>query len=457
MVIISGEREKVTGGRVAEVKMGGLAERLGIKAGDIVVGVNGMPVRDVLDVMYHCASDGVEGIEIERDGRRFTLHEALDAELDEEIDDELGLEFENWTFDGIKRCHNRCLFCFVDQLPSGMRQSLYVKDDDYRYSVLCGNFVTLTNLTGDDWARLEEQRPGPLRVSVHSTDRELRRLLLGNPKAPDIIEQLKRLGRLRIAVHAQVVLVPGTNDGQHLEKTVEDLATLYPTVRSVAVVPVGRTGHASPHAATLREFTREESCALVDRVAVWQRGFRKKLGFGLVYLADELYLRAGRRVPSARSYDGFPQYENGVGMVRSLLDDWARVRRKLMSDRGKSDTEGGQRQATIVCGTAIASVMGEIVDGLAEVSGLRARLLPIENAFFGSTVTVSGLLTGGDVLKALRGRDLGDVVILPRAMLDSKGELTLDDESPESLGRKLGMPVEFAGTVSDMVRLWSQP
>lgn len=438
-MIVNSEVANRTGGRVVRVEAGGLAERLGILPGDRILAVNGATVRDVLDVMYQCADEGAVRIEVERDGRLFSL--------EGEGDDELGLEFEEMTFDGIRRCRNRCLFCFVDQLPRGLRTSLYVKDDDYRYSVLCGNFVTLTNLTEDDWERLESQRLSPFRVSVHATDNDLRRTLLGNPEAPDVVEQLKRLARLRIAVHCQVVLVPGRNDGAYLERTVGDLAALHPTVESIAIVPVGRTRYADP--ALSRGFTIPECVALVERARVWQREYRKKYGVGLVYLADELYLRADCPLPSAASYDGFPQYENGIGLVRVLLDDWRRERQRI----AKAGKRGGSNRLTAVCGTAIAPLLGEILAELGEVGGPQVHLVPVENSFFGPTVTVSGLLTGADVLDALRGVDPGDLVVLPRAMLDSEGVFTLDGESPGSLEEKLRRPVMFAGTVSEIMRL----
>ncbi len=428
------------GGRITHVKSGGLAERLGVRPGDVLVSINSTVVRDVLDVMYSCADAGAIEMELVRGGQRVCVRGTGDGDL--------GLEFEALTFDGMRRCRNRCRFCFVDQLPQGMRSTLYVKDDDYRYSVLCGNFVTLTNLSDDDWERLREQRLGPLRVSVHTTDLGLRRWMLGNPQAPDVLEQLGRLGELRIPVHCQIVLVPGVNDGRHLERTILDLAALHPTVQSMAVVPVGHTRHGAFGVSEQPEFTVAECRALVDRAGWWQREFRAKLGCGLVYLADEFYLRAERRVPSARSYDGFPQYENGVGMVRALLDDWRRVRSRV-----GHKAASGSRRATVGCGTAIASVLGEIVSELAEIGGPKVDLVPVENAFFGPTVTVSGLLTGGDVVRALEGQDLGDVVVLPRAMLDRPGELTLDDESPASLEARLKRPVRFAATISELLRL----
>lgn len=419
-----------------------MAERLGIKPGDRILAVNGTAVRDVLDVMYQCADEGAVRIEVERDSRRFSL--------EGEGDGDLGLEFEELTFDGMKRCRNRCVFCFVDQLPRGLRKSLYVKDDDYRYSVLCGNFVTLTNLTEDDWERLESQRLGPLRVSVHTTDNDLRRTLLGNQNAPDILEQLERLARLHITVHCQVVLVPGRNDGAHLEKTVGDLAGLYPTVESVAIVPVGHTRYARQTVES-PGFTVAECAALVEKALAWQREYRRKYGVGLIYLADELYLRAGRPVPSAASYDGFPQYENGIGLVRVLLDDWRRERRRI----ARIGKWRRSQRVTAVCGTAIAALLGEILTDLAEAGGPRVDLVPVENSLFGATVTVSGLLGGADVVDALRRVDPGDLVVLPRAMLDSEGALTLDGESPGSLEEKLKRPVRFAGTISEMMRLLS--
>ncbi len=420
------------GGIIAAVRTGSVAEELGLRPGDELLSINGHPLRDVIDYRFYGAEEELELV-IRRDGQR------LVCLLERSYGEELGIEFVEPTFDGIRRCNNRCPFCFVDQLPRGMRRSLYVKDDDYRLSFLFGNFVTLTNLTEADWQRLAEQRLSPLYVSVHATDLALRRRLLGNPSAPDVLQQIGRLGELGIRVHAQIVLVPGLNDGEHLARTVADLAALHPTVQSIAVIPVGLTKHRPPG---LRPYTPDEARAIVTQVESWQRQYRARYGVGLVYAADEWYLLAGKEVPQAEEYDGFPQLENGVGLTRLLLDERLQI------------TGGGLQvgKVTLVCGTLIAPVLEALVAEWGKsVAFPQSVVIPVENRFFGPTVTVSGLLVGRDVIEALRGRDLGEVVFLPRAMFDAAGERTLDDMSPAEIEERLGTRVEVAGTLGEVI------
>ena len=421
------------GGIIAAVRAGSVAEELGLRPGDELLSINGHPLRDIIDYRFYGAEEELELV-IRRDGQR------LVCLVERGYGEELGIEFVEPTFDGVRRCNNRCPFCFVDQLPRGMRRSLYIKDDDYRLSFLFGNFVTLTNLTEADWQRLAEQRLSPLYVSVHATDLALRRRLLGNPSAPDILQQIGRLGELGIQVHAQIVLIPGLNDGEPLARTVADLAALHPTVQSIAVIPVGLTKHRPPG---LRPYTPDEARAIVAQVAAWQRQYRARYGVGLVYAADEWYLLAGEEMPRAEEYDGFPQLENGVGLTRVLLDE-------------RLQASGGGLQVgkvTLVCGTLIAPVLKAMVAEWGEsVAFPKSVVIPVENRFFGPTVTVSGLLVGRDVIEALRGRDLGEVVFLPRAMFDAAGERTLDDMSPAEIEERLGTRVEVARTMGEVVR-----
>jgi putative radical SAM enzyme (TIGR03279 family) len=454
------------GGVIIAVREGSIAEELGLQPGDELLSINGHLLRDVIDYRFYGAEEELELV-IERDGERMV------CAVERGYDQELGLEFAEPTFDGLRLCNNHCQFCFLKGLPQGMRRSLYVRDDDYRYSFLFGNFVTLTNLTETDWNRLAKQRLSPLYVSVHATDLALRRRILGNPAAPDVVEQLKRLGSLGIQVHAQIVLIPGLNDGPHLARTVADLAALYPTVQSIAVVPVGLTRY---HRGPFRTYRPEEAGPILNQISAWQRKYRHQHGLNLVYASDEWYLLAGLDVPPAADYDGFPQLENGVGLTRVLLDERVQgargrgqeargrgqeargrgqeARSKGQEARGRRQGEGGKGQeaegkgkVTLVCGTLIAPVLAGKV---AELPGMEVEVIPVENRFFGPTVTVSGLLTGRDVIEALQGRDLGDVVFLPRAMFDASGELTLDDMSPAAIAEALGVRVEVAGTMGEV-------
>jgi putative radical SAM enzyme (TIGR03279 family) len=429
------------GGVIESVAPGSLGEALGLRPGDVLLAVNGQPVRDVIDVQFYAAEEFLQ-LAVEREGEEWLL------EGERDYGDELGLSFVHPTFDvDIRRCANNCDFCFVKQNAPGMRKSLYIKDDDYRYSFLFGNFVTLTNLKAADWERLEEQRLSPLYVSVHATDLELRRRFLSRKAAPDVMDQLRRLAELNVEVHTQVVLVPGLNDGEHLARTVRDLETLRGRpVASVGVVPVGLTKH---HPGRCRTYNRAESGALLDQVQPWREANRKRWGRAFLYPSDEWYLVAGRDVPPARAYDGFPQAENGVGMVRRLLDEWQAL---------KTGLPAKLPPATLACGTLIAPVLGDIVAELNELAAAGWRLVPVANELLGSVTTVSGLLAGRDVIAALRQEagSLGDLVLLPRAMFTGRygassalPGTTLDDLHISDIEASLGVPVRMAGTLSD--------
>lgn len=418
---------------MASVQKGGLPDRLDLQPGDRLIAINGHILRDVIDFHFY-ASEEELGLETERGGQR------LFCQVQREYGEEFGLHFTDDVFDGLRRCDNRCAFCFVDQMPPGMRDSLYVKDDDYRYSFLHGNFVTLSNWTEEDWERVAKQHLSPLYISVHATEPELRRRIFSNPRLPDVRLQLGRLAELGVEMHTQIVLVPGLNDGQPLERTVEDLTALHPAVRSIGVVPVGLTKY---HAAGLRLLTAEEQRAVLERIVAWQAENRRRFGVAVVYPSDELYLRAGFPVPPAEEYDGFPQLENGIGLVRQLLDEWQGVKAE--------DRRPARGKGVVVCGTLVAPILGRMVEELTGGLGVDIRVVPVENEFFGSTVTVSGLLTGVDVVSALAGRDLGDVVFLPRAMFDATGKVTLDDLTLGEIESRVGVPVSRAGFMGQML------
>jgi putative radical SAM enzyme (TIGR03279 family) len=390
----------MTGGVVVAVMPGSSAQAAGVRRGDALLKVNGHRVRDVLDVQFYAADEELDLL-IHRAGTDLSLHVRRDYGLP------LGLDFASPVFDGLYKCRNQCDFCFVSQMPPGMRQTLYVRDDDYRYSVLYGNFITLTRLTPQDWARLKEQRLSPLYVSVHSTEPELRRQILGKRTIPDVLTQIDRLADLGIELHAQIVLVPGVNDGPHLMRTLSDLQDRYPAIQSVGVVPVGLTRY---HHGGCRSYRALEVAEIIAQIAPLQQACRDRFGLTWVYLSDEWYLLAGIDVPEAEAYDGYPQVENGIGLVRQFLDD---------SLSAKALVARGMRY-TLICGTLIAPVMQRVVDGLSNGDGPQIDVLPVPNQLFGETVTVSGLLAGGDVVAALRAHELGDVVVLPRAMFSER-------------------------------------
>ncbi|HZU14234.1 MAG TPA: DUF512 domain-containing protein [Chloroflexota bacterium] len=456
-----GKRRAVRGGVVDAVDVGSPGALAGIRPGDVISAVNGRRLRDAVDFQFFTADEPVVDVEVMRPANGH-LRESVRIERDP--DEVLGVSFTEPTFTPIRECNNHCPFCFIDQLPAEMRSSLYIRDDDYRYSFLFGNFVTLTNLNERDWERLEEQRLSPLYVSVHATDLEMRRTLLGNPKAPDILAQFERLFALGIRVHTQVVTCPGMNDGEILERTIADLSAYVPSVLSIGVVPVGLTrtpqeilagpepscSRILPSAADLplRTFKPEEARAVVRQTRRWQRHFRRGYGCSLVYASDEFYLLCDERVPPATAYDGYPQYENGIGMVRDLIDDAHRLHRRL---RRRENPPRTGRSATLVCAEMIGDCLQRLVANWAALTGADVDLTVLSNSFFGPRVRVSGLLTGRDII-ANADRYRGDLVVLPTVMLDKTGSRTIDGMTPAELEAALGKPITFAGYLSEVDR-----
>ena len=408
---------------VSRVEPGSLVERAGLREGDEVIAVDGQPIRDVIDYRF-CTAE--ESFEIAY--RRGT--EGHVAFIERDYSHPLGLDFQCPTSDGIRRCSNGCDFCFISQMPPGLRRSLYVRDDDYRYSFIFGNFITLTNLRDEDWQRIQEQHLSPLYVSVHTTDPKQRMALLRNPNAPDILSQLRRLQRIGVEMHTQIVLCPGMNDGPAMEKTITDLGRLWPAVRSVAIVPVGVTRY--QHRG-IQPVSTTQATELVRRSRELAAHYRRELGIGLVYLSDELYLLANEPLPACEEYDGYPQLENGVGMLRLFLDQWL-----SLSSQPPVMRACAGRRVTLVTGTLFASTLQPISEQIARRTRSTIRVRPIVNRFFGPAVTVAGLLTAKDVVAALRDEEVGDLLILPGAMFDASGARSLDDCTTEEISEALG-------------------
>lgn len=424
-------------GVVRAVARGSVGARLGLRPGDRLLEVNGQPVDDVIDVQFYAAEDHVSL----RWRRGEVLHAAESARRSGQA---LGLEFEHPTFDiDIRRCNNLCPFCFVLQTAPRMRRTLYIKDDDYRYSFLFGHFVTLTNLSQHDWQRIETQRLSPLYVSVHATDVERRRQCLANPKAPDIMAQLGWLAERGIEVHTQLVITPGLNDGPLAEQSVRDLSSLYPSVRSVSVVPVGLTRH---HKYGHRAHTRQEAEAMVEAVHAWQADYQARLGVRFVYLTDEWYLCTGRPVPERGATDGLDLHENGLGMVRRFLDEWGEVQPEL-----KRGPRLKARSGTLVTGTLFRPTLQETAQEFNRAGGTSLRVESVTNERLGHGITVAGLLMADDVVAQLAGQPLGDVVVLPRVMFDHPQGISLDDRSPLDVAQALGRPVFLADGMGDVL------
>jgi len=419
-------------GAISAVEPHTLAERVGLQPGDELFSINGHLLEDVIDVRF-CSAEEHLALRVRRDGHEFTI------EAERRYDEPLGLEFAHPTFDGVRRCNNRCAFCFVAQLGPGLRRSLYVKDDDYRYSFLFGNYVTLTNLDEKDWVRIGEQHLSPLYISVHATNPDLRRQILQNPAAPDLMVQLRHLADLGIVVHAQIVVLPALNDGPYLDRSLGNLAGLYPAVRSVSVVPVGLTRF---HKGNCRVHTDAEMRAVFEQVTRWQARLYERLGVNFVYLADEWYLRLGEEIPPAAAYDGLDLTENGVGLVSRFLNHASRM------------THDASRMAhhasrTLVTGTLFAPLLRQVTAEFPNV-----EVVPVVNRSFGETVTVAGLLAGRDVVAQLRERDLGDVVVLPAVMFSGPEGQSLDEMWPQEVGEALDRPVIVGMTLGG--ETWTQ-
>ena len=414
-------------GVVSTVEDRGLADLAGIEPGDEILTVNGLPVRDIIDFRFH-TSDTRVSILLRRSGREFTVT------IDKDYDDSLGLDFTEELFDGVITCRSRCVFCFVDNLPRGMRKTLYIKDDDYRLSFLHGNFITLGALQQHDIVRILEQRLSPLYVSVHATDPLLRKRLMPGGR-PDVMPVLQKLAKGGIQLHTQIVLCPGLNDGERMDRTIRDLAQLYPDVKSIAVVPAGLTKYAE--ARDWEPFSAARAKAVLRQVRMWQRQLRRRLGTRLVFASDELYLLAGSRLPGAAAYERYPQFQNGVGIARSFLDELHRMSRKLPAELPHPISAG------LITGRLAEPFIRQLADILNGIENARFEVLPIDNDFLGPSVTAAGLVTGGDMIAQLRGRDLPDILFVPNVML--RDEAFLDDvtvhDVSEALDRRV-IPIE---------------
>ena len=412
---------------ITGVDPGSPAAKAGLKPGDTLISVNGHEIRDVLDYRFYCESARLL-LEYSREGsvRRKRLRK--------EESEPLGLDFESYLMDKPRSCVNHCLFCFIDQLPKGMRDTLYFKDDDARLSFLQGNYITLTNLSAREQQRIMDLRISPINVSVQATDPEVRCRLLGNPRAGDCYEIMRRFAARRIHMDCQIVVCPGLNDGETLQKTMEDLAALYPQVSSVSVVPVGLTRHREGLAA-LTPVDAAIAGEIIDRVDAFGEKCLVDCGSRIFACGDELYRKAGREVPDWDYYEGFPQFENGVGMLRSLEDEF----RDALADRPEAPDPVPFAVAT---GGAAYPLFQKLLQLLADSCySVKGRLYGIRNDFFGESVNVAGLLTGQDLIAQLKGKELGKKLLISVSMLRYGGDVFLDDTPLSAVSEALGVPV----------------
>jgi putative radical SAM enzyme (TIGR03279 family) len=417
------------GVEITAVDDGGLGQELGLTVGDRILSINGKRLRDYIDFQFYSGSEDELKIEVEKaSGDRWEV----EVEIDEgEI---WGLDFETFM---PRQCANECLFCFCEMNPPDARPSLFFRDEDIRLSFLHGNYTTMTSMSRDEMTRIVEQRLSPQYVSVHATDMEVRKFLLGRTKIDDVLEKMRYFISHGIEMHAQIVLCPRINDGKHLEQTVHDLAALFPGVQSAAIVPLGLNKH-HKRRELLTPVTNEWCGEIIDQVTPWQRDFNRRFGTRFAFLGDEFYLRAGRPVPGTAHYEQSPQIEDGVGMVRRFLEDF-----KKMTKRRKQATARPLR-GTITTGTLFYPIMKECVQEFNAQFGTELKPVAVVNDYFGDECTVAGLLSGRDFLKA-REQYAGDFLVLPPECVSSERERFLDDLTLPQLSAELGLPVYKEG------------
>lgn len=414
---------------VDSVEKGSIAEKAGILPQDIIISVDGHEIRDVLDYRFYTASEKLT-VKIHRGADLF------DVKIRKGEYDDLGLGFENELMDECRSCRNKCIFCFIDQNPKGMRDSLYFKDDDSRMSFLTGSYITLTNLDERDVERVIEMRLSPVNVSVHTTDPELRVKMLNNRFAGESLQTLRRFAEAGIELHCQIVVCRGVNDGENLDRTMRDLIELYPAVQSVSIVPAGLTKYREG-LYPLEPFTPEDCADVIARVDKAREVSKQAHGSAVFCSADELYLKAGIPLPDEDYYEGYPQFENGVGMITSMRAEVADELEHLAEDY---DLAAIHKKVSVATGEAAYGVISETVKALCEkVPGLECNVYNIKNDFYGENITVAGLITGGDLIAQLRGKELGTALYLPSVMLRYERDLFLDGVSLDEVESALGV------------------
>ncbi|MBM7686536.1 DUF512 domain-containing protein [Defluviitalea raffinosedens] len=415
--------------KITKVLSGSIAEELGIEEGDILLAINDQSIEDVFDYRYLLSDEFITLLV------RKNSQEEWEFEIEKEIDEDLGLVFENELMDDLKPCRNKCVFCFIDQLPPHMRKTVYFKDDDWRMSFLYGNYITLTNMSDKDFERLLFYRLSPMNISVHATDPEVRKKMLNNRFAGDILERIKRIVDAGIEVNCQIVLCKGLNDGEILEKTIKDLGQFLPGIKSTSVVPVGISKFRH-ELYPLIPFEKEDARAVIKIIHKWQDYFKKKYNNSFIYAADEFYLTGEVEIPEFEKYEDFPQIENGVGMVALMkheFDEYYKTLPEVLDE---------YIDVSIATGVITYPFICELVDRLNQkYPNLSVRIYPITNYFFGEKITVSGLMTGQDLLGQLKHKELGSRLLLPQNAFRDNDTILLDDMYVEDLEKELNIPI----------------
>ena len=425
------------GGIISAIHQGSLAEELELVPGDKIISINEQELTDIIDLSFALADEEIEMLIEHENGEQEIIA------FEKDIDEELGAEFESAVFGKIRQCANNCYFCFVDQVAPNMRDSLYIKDDDYRLSFLYGNFVTMTNMGPRDLERIHRLHLSPLYISVHTTNPKLRGEMLRTKRGELIMEQLAKLNEADVEYHTQVVLCPGLNDGAELDRTIQDIISMQPYAKTLGIVPVGLTKFRE-NCYPLKTFDAQGAKKVIEQVRHWQEKMRKQTGKNFIYLSDEFYLLAGEPLPKAEEYDGFPQLDNGIGLTRNFIEQWKETEINLNNYQKPLNLD-------IICGKSAGKVIKNLVDEL-NIYNLNANVLALENEFFGHEVTVTGLLTGQDIIKNLKQNKANrDGIIIPSCALREGEDIFLDDYTLEDI--KKAFPDEEVKVASDAIML----
>lgn len=421
---------------IESVQAGSLARKKNISAGDSLISVNGNEVNDVLDYRFYLNDKKLRLVLKGVDGKM-----KIATVIKDEFED-IGLEFETYLMDKQQHCKNKCIFCFIDQLPKGLRESLYFKDDDSRLSFLFGNYITLTNMKDEDIDRIIKMHISPVNISVHTMNPDLRVKMMLNPRAGESLRYIEKLAKGGILLNTQLVLCPGINDGAQLEYSLKKLGELYPQVQSIAAVPVGLSDHRDG-LYPLEPYTSETAGEVIDIIDRFNAEFEEEHGEIIAYAADEFYLKAEREIPDADYYNGFPQLENGVGM-------WALLESEFMQALEECDTKEKFRRVTAVTGQAAYPLIKKLAEKATEkIKGLEVNVVCAKNRLLGGMITVSGLLCGEDIAYALEGEDIGEELLIPPNSLRKEGDMFLDNMTVTELSQKLGVKVTANGSGGD--------
>lgn len=416
--------------KIIDIEKGSLADKRGVRAGDILVSVNGYPIRDVLDYRFYLTERKVELLLLRGEKK-------VRVKIKKDEYDDIGLIFETPLMDKKQTCKNGCIFCFIDQNPEGMRDTVYFKDDDSRLSFLHGNYITLTNMTEEDVSRIVKMRFSPINISIHTTNPDLRVKMMKNKRAGEVLSYLDDFRNAGLSMCGQIVLCRGVNDGEELMRTMRDLMKYSPSLTSVSVVPAGLTKHREG-LYPLSDFTEEEAASTIDMIDAVGEECIQELGTRLFYAADELYLKAKRPIPEAEYYEEYPQIENGVGMLRSFADEALMAKEDIIAP----ETE---RTVSVATGVAAYPLISTIAREMEKkCPKMKINVYKIINNFYGESITVSGLLTGQDMLMQLRGKELGEELIIPRSSLRAEGDLFLCGMSRSELSERLCVKIRAA-------------